>query len=285
MKFINIICFTYFTILLCGCHKEPITTPPTPIIPAKVQLLIGKTWQVKEVNELSNCSNTHYVRGATGNTGADYDPLRFTFNADGTGSHTDILGGSYPITWNFLTGDSSKIKITVIAATPVIYNWNLVEVFADRFIVTTPITVGANQILDVATYAPTTSVTVTPPALTRTQMLTQKQWIISEVYDHSSCSIKHYQLNGSGNTGANYGIMRFKFNADGTGTHTDAIGGSYTISWQFTSADERNLRITVNGSTPVIYNWNQVEIMPGVLYATTALGTNVLDATRWITIP
>jgi hypothetical protein len=289
MKQIKSIFIISFIILLSGCNKDPIKPdplPPVPVIPAKIQQLIGKTWQALEVNNNTNCVNTHYVRAAAGNTGANYDPMRFTFKADGTGSHTDILGGTYPINWNFLAGDSSRIKITVVASTPVVYNWNLVEIWNDKFIETTPHITPGSVTLGSSTWVPTTTVTPTPPpALTRTQMLTAKEWKIYETYDFSNCtSINHYLLNASGNTGANYSIMRFKFNAGGTGTHTDAIAGSYTISWQWTSADEKNLRITVNGSTPVIYNWNQVEIMPGVLYGTTAIG-NVLDAFRLVTIP
>lgn len=279
MKNIIAIFISSFIIILSGCDKEPVT----PALPAKVQMLVGKTWQAFEVNNNTNCVNTHYVRGATGNTGANYDPMRFSFKADGTGSHTDILGGTYPITWNFLAGDSSRIKITVGASTTVFYNWNLVEIWDNKFITTSPHTTPGSVTLGSATWVPTTTVTVTPPALTRTQMLTEKQWKIQETYDFSNCSsINHFLLNASGNTGANYGIMRFKFNANGTGTHTDVAGGTYNLTWQWTSADERNLKIVVNGT--VTYNWNQVEIMPGVLYGTAAMG-NVLDAFKLITIP
>ena len=276
-----------FIILLSGCVKDPFTPdplPPAPVIPAKIQQLVGKTWQVLEVNNMTNCVNTHYVRGAAGNTGANYDPVRFTFKADSTGTHTDILGSTYPITWYF-QGDSTRIKVTVLAPTTVVYNWNLVEIWDNKFIATTAIVTGGIETLNSTTMVPTTTVTIPPPALTRTQMLTEKPWIVDEVFDNSGCTIKHYLKGAAGNTGANYSIMRFKFNADGTGTHSDVIGGTYTISWQFTSADERNLRITVNGSTPVIYNWNQFEITQGKLHTTTAIGSNVLDAARFVTTP
>jgi hypothetical protein len=282
MKNILLLYSAFLTLLLNSCCKEPVT-PAAPVLPAKVQLIVGKTWQVKEVNNMTNCVNTHYLRGASGNTGANYDPLRFTFEADSTGTHTDTNGNTFPFFWSFQAGDSSRINIVVIAPTPVVYTWNLVEIWADKFITTSVVTSSGNQTLVSATYVPVTPVTATPQSLTRTQMLTQKQWLVSEVYDYSACSIKHYLAGASGNTGANYSIMRFKFNADGTGTHTDVLGGNYGITWQWTSADERNLKIVVNGT--VTYNWNQVEINPGVLYSTTAMGTNVLDASRMITIP
>lgn len=286
MKTNTWITIVFFTILFSSCDKPAITPIPTPSVPAKVQLLTGKTWQVQEVNNMTNCVNTHYVRGAAGNTGANYNVMRLTFNADGTGSHIDALGGNYSITWNFIAGDSSRMKITVVAPTPVIYNWNLVEIWNHKLITSSPHSSPGSLTLGSSTWVPTTTVTPTPPpALTRTQMLTEKTWRVQEVYDYANCasSINHFLLNASGNTGANYAIMRFKFNTNGTGTHTDVLGGNYNLTWQWTSSDERNLRIVVNGT--VTYNWNQVEIMTGILYATTAMGTNVLDASKWITIP
>jgi hypothetical protein len=241
------------------------------------------------VNDLTNCTNTHYVRGASGNTGANYDPVRFTFTADSTGTHTDTQGDTFPITWNFEAGDSQRITIKVIAPTPVTYQWNLVEVFGNKLIETTPINAGSKHTLVSATYVPTTASTSPTPALTPTQMLTQKQWLVQEVYNNSSCTNTHYLLNGTANTGSNYSAMRFKFNPDGTGTHIDTEGHSFTSSWAFTSPDQRNLKITVNAPTPVIYNWNQFEITPGVMYQTTAIGSggpgNVLVSARWITVP
>ena len=287
MRLITAFNIALFALLTASCKKDT-KEPPTPTLPAKIQAIVGKTWQVQEVNDLSNCTNTHYVRGGSGNTGANYNPVRFTFKADSTGTHTDTQGNTFPITWNFLAGDSQRITIKVIAPTPVTYQWNLVEVFGNRLIETTAINAGSNQILVSATYISTTEITAPTPALTRTQMLTQKQWIVHEVYNNSYCTNTHYLLNASGNTGANYSVLRFKFNADGTGTHTDTEGSSFSISWEFTSSDERNVRITVNASTPVIYTWNQFEIAPGVMYQTSAIGSgnsnNVLVSARWIAV-
>jgi hypothetical protein len=290
LKLISIINIGLFTIVMASCKKDP--TPkeqPKAPVPAKIQAIVGKTWQVVEVNDLSNCTNTHYVRGGSGNTGANYDPVRFTFKADSTGTHTDTQGNTYPITWNFVAGDSQRIAIKVIASTPVTYQWNLVEVFGNKLIETTAIDAGSNHTLVSATYVPTTGSGTTTPALTATQMLTQKQWMVHEVYNNSSCTNSHYLFNGTANTGTNYSAVRFKFNPDGTGTYTDTEGRTFTISWAFTSPDETRLRITVNAPTPVIYNWNQFEISPGVMYQTTAIGSggsdNVLVSARWITVP
>ncbi|HEX2533143.1 MAG TPA: hypothetical protein VHK69_05380, partial [Chitinophagaceae bacterium] len=263
-----IINFVLIAILAVSCKKDPVDTPEVPqpqlVIPARVQALIGKTWQLQEVNDLSGCTNTHYVRGGSSNTGANYDLVRFTFKADSTGTHTDTQGNTYPITWKYVASDSQRITINVVAATPVTYQWNLVEVLlGNRLIETTAINSGSGHTLVSATFVPTTDITANPPALTRTQMLTQQQWRVHEVYSNSSCVNTHYLLNGAGNTGANYGALRFKFNADGTGTHTDTEGRNFTISWAFTSADERNIRITINAANPVVYDWNQVELLPG----------------------
>jgi hypothetical protein len=284
MKNILFLHLCIISILFSGCCKEPVMPPSAPIA-AKVKLLTGKTWQLKEVNNMTNCINTHYVRNGSGNTGANYDPVRFTFNADSSGLHTDTQGKTFPIYWSFAPGDSSRIMIVVIATTPVVYNWSLVEIWDNKMIATSPHSVPGSLTLGSATWVPTTEITVPPLTLTRTQMLTEKTWRIHETYDYSNCasSINHFLLNAPGNTGANYGIMRFKFNVGGTGTHTDVLGGNYNMTWQWTSADERSLKIVVNGT--VTYNWNQLEIMPGILYGTTAMGTNVLDAYKMITMP
>jgi hypothetical protein len=145
LKPIYIINIALFPIFLASCAKDPTDKPkeqPRAPIPAKIQAIVGKTWQLLEVNDLTNCTNTHYVRGASGNTGANYDPVRFTFKADSTGTHTDTQGDTFPITWNFEAGDSQRITIKVIAATPVTYQWNLVEVVGNKLIETTAISAG-----------------------------------------------------------------------------------------------------------------------------------------------
>jgi hypothetical protein len=293
MKLSARILLAFAVIALTQCTKDPVPSPsPTPVvtkpIPPRTQLLIGKTWQAMEVNNLSTCTNTHYVRGGSGNTGASYDPLRFTFYADSTGTHTDTQGNTYPITWKFVANDSQRMTITVIASTPVTYTWNMVEIAGNKFTQTTAI--NSSNVLTSATYVPTTNVTVAAPTLTRTQMLTAKTWKVEEVYSNVSCTNTHYLSGGAGNPSSpNYGLLRFTFNSNGTGSTTDTQGNNFTTTWAFTSSDERNLQITVNGSTPVVYNWNQVEITPGVMYQTTAMGTtssnSLLNAAKWITIP
>jgi hypothetical protein len=290
MKIFSVILFTFTIIVFTNCKKDPVTPaqPVTKPIPPRTQLLVGKTWEAMEVNNLGTCTNTHYVRGAGGNTGANYDPLRFTFKADSTGTHTDTQGNTYPITWKFLENDSSRISIAVLAPTPVTYQWNMVEIAGNKFTETTAI--NSSNTLVSATYIPTTTVTVAPSTLTRTQMLTAKTWKVDEVYSNASCTNTHYLTGATGNSGLpNYSLLRFTFNSNGTGTHTDTQGNNYTTTWHFTSPDERNLQITINSTTPVTYNWNQVEITPGVMYQTTAIGTSssnsLLNSSKWVTIP
>lgn len=294
MRYFSLVVLALLALTNTHCVKDPEIGPdPTPVvpkpIPPRTQLLIGKTWQAMEVNDLSGCTNTHYVRGASGNTGANYNTLRFIFNADSTGTHTDTQGNTYPITWRFIAGDSSRITITVAAASPVTYMWNMVDISANKLTETTAITTTpGNNILVSATFAPVTPVTVTPPTQTRTQMLTARTWMVEEVYNNASCTNTHYLRGGSANTGANYGIMRMTFNTNGTGSTTDTQGNTYPLTWTFTSPDERTLNINVN-SGAAVYNWNQFEISPGVLYETTAIGTtsgnSVLVSSKMVHIP
>jgi hypothetical protein len=295
MRYFSLVILAIFALINTRCVKDPDIDPnptPTPVVPKPVpprtQLLIGKTWQAMEVNDLSSCTNTHYVRGASGNTGANYNTLRFTFNADSTGIHTDTQGNTYPITWRFLAGDSSRMTITVVASTPVTYQWNMVEIAGNKLTATTAINTTGNNILVSATYAPVTTVTVAPPAQTRTQMLTARTWMVEEVYNNAGCTNTHYLRGASGNTGANYAVMRMTFNANGTGSTTDTQGNTYPLTWAFTTTDERNININVNGGAAV-YSWNQVEITPGVIYQTTSMGTtssnSILVSSKMVHIP
>jgi hypothetical protein len=296
MRYFSFLILALFALVNTRCIKEPDIDPnptPTPTVPKPVpprtQLLIGKTWQAMEVNDLSGCTNTHYVRGASGNTGANYNTLRFTFNADSTGSHTDTQGNTYPISWRFIAGDSSRMTITVNASTPVTYQWNMVDITANKLTETTAIsTTPGNHILVSATFEPLTPVTVTPPSQTRRQMLIAKTWMVEEVYNNASCTNTHYLRGGSGNTGANYAVMRMTFNTNGTGSTTDTQGNTYPLTWSFTTPDERTLNINVN-SGAAVYNWNQFEITPGVMYETTSIGTtstnSVLVSSKMVHIP
>ena len=122
-----------------------------------------------------------------------------------------------------------------------------------------------------------------PAKLTSTQLLTAHTWQIDETYQNLSGTRTHYLRGGENTSGVNMGDMKLKFNSDGTGTNTDISGTTYNMTWSFTSADESNLRLTVNGS--VIYDWIFTNISAKVILATSLYSTNGLITAKWVPVP
>ena len=120
-----------------------------------------------------------------------------------------------------------------------------------------------------------------PP--TNKELLTAKTWQIGETYQNVTGTRIHYLRGGENTSGVNMGVIKLKFNSDGTGTNTDISGTTYNMTWSFTSSDETNLRLTVNGS--VIYDWYFVDIEADFLFANTNVSTDGLVTARWIPVP
>ena len=133
----------------------------------------------------------------------------------------------------------------------------------------------------------TTPGTKTDTVLTRTQILTQKTWQVDQLIHVISGVYSTYTRGGTNGTGTNYDNLRFTFKADGTGTHTDAAGSTYPTTWQFSTTDQRTLKLAVNGTT---YTWNMVELSGNYMHATagplTVSGnSNNMESFRLIQIP
>lgn len=119
-----------------------------------------------------------------------------------------------------------------------------------------------------------------PQPLSKTEMLIKYTWQVDELMHMVSCQNTSYVRGGSNTTGTNYNVMRFTFNANGTGTHTSETGQTYTTAWQFASANERKIALTVNTSTPISFQWNMVEITDSAVHATVAINGPILESFR-----
>jgi hypothetical protein len=129
---------------------------------------------------------------------------------------------------------------------------------------------------------------ITPTTLTKTQILVKYTWQVDEVFRNSSGKNTHYIKGGINTTGSNYGVVRLIFKADGTATYTDDQGNTYSATWRFTTADEKNMELAINSSSNVKYTWNMVEIYDKVFTNTTSvIGTSsdVLVVARYVPIP
>ena len=138
--------FAMALIILISCEKET-HTPQNPFL-SKAEILVKGTWQVDEVMHNISCENTHYIRNISNTTGVDYDKLRFTFKADGSGTHVDQFGATHSLSWEFVSSDKRNIKLTILDSSPVVYNWNLVEITNDAVHATVSIILEKTQVLE-----------------------------------------------------------------------------------------------------------------------------------------
>jgi hypothetical protein len=121
MLFISALSF----VLFLSCEKENPKNPPTTQL-SKKEILVSKSWEVDELLHNVSCENSHYMRGGENTTGITYDVLRFTFNANGTGTHINQDGTAYTTTWQFLTNDDRNLRISLNGGST--FDWNLVEI-------------------------------------------------------------------------------------------------------------------------------------------------------------
>ena len=114
-------------LFFCTCKKDSTPTPTvTPL--TKTQILAKYNWKIDETFYNINGNVTHYKRGGVNTTGANYDIVRFTFKADGTGTDTDGNGIVHTLTWNFSGSDEGTMQLA-ISGTPVINaTWSLVAI-------------------------------------------------------------------------------------------------------------------------------------------------------------
>ena len=122
-----------------------------------------------------------------------------------------------------------------------------------------------------------------PANPTNTELLTAKTWQVGETYQNITGTRFHYLRGGENTSGVNMGALRLKFNADGSGSHTDVDGHNYTLTWAFTSADESNIHIVIGGI--YIFDWHFVDVEADTLLASNNVSTNGMVTSKWTPVP
>jgi hypothetical protein len=111
-----------------SCKKD--AAAQTSTTQTKDQILVAKTWRVDKVHHVISGLYSSYTLGGTNSTGINYDALRFTFNANGSGTNIDQTGTSYSFTWHFTSDDKRSLQVTVNGRTD---DWDMVEM-ADNYL-------------------------------------------------------------------------------------------------------------------------------------------------------
>lgn len=134
------------------------------------------------------------------------------------------------------------------------------------------------------------SIAQTATPATRSEILVSKTWKVDKLHHVINNQYSSFDLaSGLNTTGVPYDVLRFKFNADGTGTHVNQTGNNYNLTWAFTDAAQRKLRITVDFSPSITYEWDMVELNGSYLHASTQLtvsgSSDNLETFRLVQIP
>ena len=124
-----------------SCTKD--STTPTTTVLTKDQILVAKTWKLAQLHHVLSGSYTAYTNGGTNTTGINYDNLRFTFNANGTGTHIDPSGNSHTMSWQFTTSDKRNLQITLDNGTTNL--WQMVQIADNYLNASVQLTISGNS--------------------------------------------------------------------------------------------------------------------------------------------
>ncbi len=123
------------------------------------------------------------------------------------------------------------------------------------------------------------------PVLTKKQLLFKSKWQVDETFRDIDGANPHYKRGGENTTGVNFDVLEITFNTDGTGIYKDEVSVSHPTTWQFTSSDNRNLRLNIGPPYPISFDWSLVEITTDALYNTTPVGAGILVSARYAPVP
>ncbi len=129
------------TLFQISCKKEANAQTTTTTL-TKEQILVQKTWKVDQLHHVIGCIYSSYTNGGTNTTGISYEKLRFTFNSNGTGTHVDQSGNSYPLTWQFINADKRSLSLRL---NNLQYTWDMVEVADNYLHASVNLTVSGNS--------------------------------------------------------------------------------------------------------------------------------------------
>jgi hypothetical protein len=133
--------------LLASCTKEKDDSlvKNSNLLLSKTEMLTQQTWWVDELYHRLNVGTSHYKRNGENTTGITYDNMRFTFNADGSGTHVDQNGNILSLFWEFTGGGERNILLNVGGLS---YQWSLVEITEEAVHATVAVTVNSEDILE-----------------------------------------------------------------------------------------------------------------------------------------
>ena len=100
----------------------------------------------------------------------------------------------------------------------------------------------------------------TQEARTRTEILTSHTWQVKELISQLGNTQGRYVKGGINSTGSDYSKARLIFNSNGTGTSTDPLMHTWTMTWSFVPGDETKMTLVINYPTPATLNLAFVEI-------------------------
>jgi hypothetical protein len=128
----------------------------------------------------------------------------------------------------------------------------------------------------------------TSTQLTNTQLLTAHTWQVYETIQQVGNTQTMYKKGGINTTGSDYSKVRLAFKADGTGSLTDPLNNTYSLTWAFTTGDESKMTVTINYSTPTTLSYMLISLtsnsFSNTLYYSVS-GQQALATSKYIPYP
>ena len=127
--------------------------------------------------------------------------------------------------------------------------------------------------------------TVIAASLTKSQILVQKSpWKIEQIVQDLGGTVTEYDRGGTNTTGQNFDIVRFTFNADGSGSNTDGDGNVFSMTWQFTNADQNAIALVINANPVVTGTWTLVTITDSTISQTNTATQGALESATLVPV-